>query len=325
MSVVYLGLESGGTKLCASLCDERERQLGFVACRRPPNASALETLAELERLGEEAFRRYGPPNSSLAAVGWGFGGPVDREANRPLINFHESGWETVDATQRLSKRLTAPVFVENDCKVAGLAEAWQGAGVNRGLMVYLTLGSGLGGGLVLDGEILAFGRYGEMEVGHIELVRNGARCACGRRGCAEAYCSGWGLGERAGEAAGTYLERSPLAREILDCAASDRARLVLQGWPEDVFAKVVVGDFLSNLSRLCADLVLMLAPQCIVLGGGVARTPWLVDELLKALTDRLSQRAMAGTVFRTAKLEESAVSLGAAMFARRRSRGPAVD
>ena len=316
---VFLGLESGGTKLCASLCDDEERSLGFIASRRSENASAEETLPALISLGKQALQNYRSGKDELAGVGWGFGGLVDREKNSPVVNYHEKGWDQIAATARLEEALGAPVTVENDCKLAGLAEAHHGAGLTRGLVIYLTLGSGIGGSLIWNGEILALGRWGEMEVGHIEVVPGGAPCACGRRGCLEAYCSGWGLGERARERAADPGVQSSVARELLTCPPGDRARLLLAAWPADPFAREVAGDFVEKLSSVCAQLTLMLSPVRVVLGGGLSRATGLVAAVGEATAARLPERMRGGTIFAHSKLDEAAVSFGAAMYARRKS------
>ena len=316
---VFLGLESGGTKLCASLCDEAERSLGYLAVRRPENASAEDTLGALISLGRRLWRDSGLGDAAPAGVGWGFGGLVDREKNRPVVNYHEEGWDRIEAIERLGEALGAPVAVENDCKLAGLAEAHHGAGSTRGLMIYLTLGSGIGGSLIWNGEILAAGRYGEMEIGHIEVVPGGAPCPCGRRGCLEAYCSGWGLGERARERAADHAAESALAREILACPPQDRAKALLARWPDDPFARGVAADLIEKLSSVCAQLIPMLSPGRLVIGGGLSRAAGLVAAVGAAAGARLPERMRGQTIFGGGKLDEAAVSFGAAMYARRKA------
>jgi glucokinase len=312
---LYLGLESGGTKLCAALCDERGRLLGFESRARPEGASAADTLATLEALGRRLLGMRAGASSRLAAVGWGFGGIVDRRLRRPVVNFHEAGWDRVDAVRHLRRAFGVPVRIENDCKVAGLAEAWLGAGTRRGAMLYITLGSGIGTGLIRDGGILELGRYGEMEIGHIEAVPGGARCACGRRGCLEAYCSGWGLGARAAERAAGRARRSPVARRIAAADPAERARILLKAWPKDPFARRVVDDFIGKLAPVCAQLISILAPERIVIGGGLARAPGLVAAVGRAAKALLPDRLKSRTVFRRSMLDAQAVSLGAALYA----------
>lgn len=317
MNPVFLGLESGGTKLCATLCDVDERSLGFMTRVRPGESSAEDTLDSLASLGRDILARHGG-GAAPAGIGWGFGGPVDRALNRPVVNFHEPGWERVDAAARIAAELGVRPWIENDCKLAGLAEAHHGAGIARGLMAYVTLGSGIGGGLVWNGEILASGPRGEMEIGHLEIVPDGAPCPCGRRGCLEAYCSGWGLGERAREKAAAFVS-SPVARAVLDCEPRDRARVLLDGWPDDPFTREMAASFTARLSQVFAHLVLTIAPARIVVGGGLSAAPWLIDGVAAAVDGRLPGPFRGVATIVRARLGEAAVSFGAAIHARRRT------
>jgi glucokinase len=305
------------------VCDAGGRSLGFATRPRPEGASAADTLAALVSLAREVLGKHAPGGGAPAAVGWGFGGPVDRALNRPLVNYHEAGWERVDATGALAGALGAPVWVENDCKLAGLAEAHRGAGTPRGLMAYITLGSGIGGGLVWNGEILATGRFGEMEIGHLEIVPGGAPCPCGRKGCLEAYCSGWGLGERARErAAGASTAGTAVTRALLECEPRDRARVLLAGWPQDPFTREMAADFIGKLAPVCAGLVVTLAPARIVVGGGLSGAPWLIEAVAEAVAARLPPPFRGGTPFACARLGAAAVSFGAALHAARQLKGP---
>jgi glucokinase len=320
LNPVYLGLESGGTKLCASLCDDGEQSIGFLSRVRPSGASASDTVEALASLGRAALAAHAQ-GAAPAAIGWGFGGPVDRAANRPLVNFHEPGWEGIDAVAGLSRELGgAPLWVENDCKVAALAEAHHGAGSPTGLTAYITLGSGIGGGLVWNGEILASGPRGEMEVGHVEIVPGGALCACGRRGCLEAYCSAWGLGERALERAASRSNPGPVARAVLSCEPRERARVLLEGGVADPFAREMAGDFVSHLAPFLARLIQTLAPARLVLGGGLSGSTWLVEAVSAAVSVLLPDTFRGSTSIVPARLGPAAVSFGAALHAKRRAR-----
>lgn len=320
LNPVYLGLESGGTKLCASLCDAGERRIGFLSRARPAQASAGDTVAALACLGREILAVHAP-GTTPAAIGWGFGGPVDRAANRPLVNFHEPGWEGTDAVATLSRELGgAALRVENDCKVAALAEAHHGAGSPRGLTAYVTLGSGIGGGLVWNGDILASGPRGEMEIGHVEIVPGGAPCACGRRGCLEAYCSAWGLGARAAERAASLPDPGPLARAVLSCEPRDRARVLLESGPVDPFARAVADEFVARLAPFLTQLIQTLAPARLVVGGGLGGSAWLVEELSAAVAGLLPDTFRGATAIVPARLGPAAVSFGAALLALRDSR-----
>ncbi len=315
----FLGLETGGTKATAAVLDQEYRQLATREVARPAKATAQDTITQLIELGRAVQQDAGlqaPP----AAIGWGFGGPVDRRHNKPAFNFHESGWdqlETDPATQ-LQEALQAPVYVENDCEVAGLAEAHLGAGSTEGLTFYMTLGSGVGGGLIWNGRILASGPLGEGEIGHMKVVANGAQCACGQLGCLEAYCSGWGVGERAMEAIKATSNPTPLMENIREAEPRLRAKLLFAEWPDDSFAKDQADQFLDHLADACANVGLLLAPKKFVIGGGLSQLPWLIAELAPKIEARLPELMRGHMKIATAKLGTTSVPMGAALYASQR-------
>jgi len=225
---------------------------------------------------------------------------------------------TIDPTTQLQDALHAPVFVENDCEVAGLAEAHLGAGATEGLTFYMTLGSGVGGGLIWNGRILASGPLGEGEIGHMKVVANGAQCACGQFGCLEAYCSGWGVGERAMEAIKSTEQPTPLMKTITEAEPRERSKLIFAKWPDDSFAQDQAEEFLEHLADACANVGLLLAPKKFVIGGGLSQLPWLIAELAPRIESRLPELMRGHMEVTTAKLGSASVPCGAALYASQR-------
>lgn len=317
----FLGLETGGTKAVATVLNSDLAPLATCEAARPADATAQDTLTQLISLGRETQKKAnlnGPPQ----AIGWGFGGPVNRRRNRPAYNFHESGWDqlTTDPATQLQEALHAPVFVENDCEVAGLAEAHLGAGSTEGLTFYMTLGSGVGGGLIWNGRILASGPLGEGEIGHMKVVPQGARCACGQSGCLEAYCSGWGVGERAMEAINSMSNHTPLMESIMEAEPRFRAKLLFAARSEDSFAHEQAEAFLKHLADACANVGLLLAPKKLVIGGGLSQLPWLIEQLTPKIESRLPELMRGHMDVTIAQLGSTSVPCGAALYASQRIR-----
>lgn len=313
----YLGLETGGTKAVATVLDHDLNVRATQEAARPAGATAQDTVNQLIALGRTVLAAAGVQGAP-AAIGWGFGGPVDRPRNRPAFNFHEPGWDTLarDPATQIGGALGAPVFVENDCNVAGLAEAHRGAGSPDGLTFYMTLGSGVGGGIIWQGRILTSGPMGEGEIGHMKIVPAGAQCPCGQHGCVEAYCSGWGVGERAVESIAARTERTPLMETLLQAEPRRRAALLFAAWPGDAFAREQGEAFLNHLADAVANVGLLLAPSRLVLGGGLAQLPWLVAELTPRVESRLPALMRGHMQIRTAQLGSASVPVGAALHAR---------
>jgi glucokinase len=233
----------------------------------------------------------------IVALGFGFGGVVRRNIKNGLLCLHEEGWETLPAYDILRVRLGLPVYIENDCKLAALAEARCGAGRNFESMFYVTIGTGIGGGFVRHGLIVPLGDSGEAEIGHIPVIPHGPPCGCGGNGCIEAVASGPGILALAG---GAYAS----TEEIFSAWNSG-----------DPFASAVVHEAASHIATGIASAMALLHPTAFVLGGGVA----VGNPRFVALIDRLA-RERTVSYFRhnlnvcSSELNELAVVQGAALW-----------
>lgn len=316
--VIYLGLESGGTKLVATVADADANVLATRVVRRNPQNRAPQTLADLVALGRQLLAEHAPPGAPLAAVGFGFGGTVDRSRNEPVRNLHEEGWDAGGFNRQLGEQFRAPVFCENDCKAAALAEAHRGAGSPVGVSFYCTVGSGVGGGVVHDGRILSCSPFGEAEFGHLIVEEDGPQCACGNRGCLESLCSGWGLATMASRLAPQFEADSDLAAGLKDLPRADVARRVFAAYPGDPLARACVERFCELMGRACATVMTLLTPRAIVFGGGVMHNEWLPAAIQERTRGRVPPYLRQACRFERAKLGELAVSLGAILHARSR-------
>jgi len=185
----YLVFETGGAKLVAGVAGPGGRLIETEKIYREPADRARKSFARLTELGRALFEKRQTDGARFRAVGFGFGGTVYREARKPHRCLHEQGWEELDVAAALEKEFGIPVFIENDCKLAALAEAHFGAGKGCHTVFYVTLGTGVGGGIVRGGRIQAFSDIGEAEIGHVVVEPEGLPCWCGGRGCVESVCS----------------------------------------------------------------------------------------------------------------------------------------
>lgn len=317
---LILGLETGGSKVRALLVDESMAVLGEAEGRRFPGFAAKETLDCLIKTADAARSRGEArcgDRCSLRAIGWGFGGGVDRETNEPTLNLHEPGWENLFPGRQLLEHFGCPVFLENDCNVAALAEACLGAGSPRGVSIYLTVGSGIGGGVTIDGRLFRASRFGETEVGHLAMDPDGPLCPCGNRGCLEAFSSGDGMAARAREWAFSAGTVGPLAEKIR--AASSPAEitpLLFAFYQDDPQAKHLIDDACQKLGIACSMLINLFVPRRIVLGGGVMRQPIMLPAVERAITGHVNRQLRATSSLRLSALGDRVVPLGAAIHAR---------
>jgi glucokinase len=164
---VVLGVEIGGTKLQVGVCDSRGRvhELTRAAVVRTDGRRGI--LRQLEQMIPPLVR-----GRSIARIGVGFGGPVDFERGRVVRSFHITGWDGFELKRWFERRFKLPTVVENDTNCATLAEALIGAGRGKRRVFYTNVGTGIGGGLALNGELYG-GRFGAMEIGHTPLRHNG--------------------------------------------------------------------------------------------------------------------------------------------------------
>jgi glucokinase len=271
MAKLALGVDIGGTKVLTALVDEE----GHVRREwRTPTDAARGGPAVMAGV-EEALRGILaelPADERPEGVGVCAAGQVDVHEGRVVWaspNIPE--WTGTPIKARLEGALGLPVTVDNDANAAAYGEWWAGAGKGAGDAVLLTVGTGVGGGIVLGGKVWRGGRFRGGEIGHMILVADGVPCNCGQRGCLEVYASG------------TAIAR--LAREHMpgwEGAAPDVFELAAQGEAE---ADFVLANAARNLALGIVSLTSILDPDRFIIGGGVASAPTYMHRVRAALLD----------------------------------------
>jgi glucokinase len=300
---VYLGIEIGGSKLQLALGDGVGpfRQRLKLAVQPALGASGI--LRQLEQALPELTR-----NRSVHAAGVGFGGPVDWPAGRICRSHQVEGWSGFDLRAWLAERLDAPVRVDNDANVAALGEARHGAGTDFNPVFYVTLGSGVGGGLILDGRIYHGATPGEAEIGHVRLDRTGTTV--------ESRCSGWAVDARIREAC-RCAPAGPLARLVRSAPGSEARHLPEALRQGDPIARQILADAAEDLAFGLSHAVQLFHPQIIILGGGLAGVGEPLRAAVAGVLPRFTMEAFApGPRLALAALGELAVPVGAVALAR---------
>ena len=310
---VAIGVDVGGTKLLAGVVDEDGRILEQI--RRPtPSTSPVQTADAITSLVAELRARH-----DVEAVGVGAAGWID--PTRSTVLFAPNlAWRNEPLREIIRARIGLPVVVENDGNATAWAEYRFGAGAGHDYLVCITVGTGIGGGLVLGGRLYrgAFGIGAEM--GHARAVPDGVRCGCGNRGCWEQYASGGALTR---EARALAAASPALAGRLLELAGGNPEtisgpnvmRAAQEGDPAAIDCFTFVGRWLG---QGLADLAAVLDPSCFVIGGGVSAAGELLlgparDTYAAALTGR-GHRPLAD--IRGAELGPEAGLVGAADLAR---------
>lgn len=308
-----IGVDVGGTKVAAGVVDE---QGVVIAKSRRPTPSASPSDVEQTIADLVADLRAG---HDVTAVGIGAAGFIDAERSTVLF-APNLAWRDEPLRDEVAKLIGLPVFVENDANAAAWGEYRFGAGRGFDHLVCVTVGTGIGGGIVLDGRLYR-GRYGiGAEFGHMQVVPNGRRCGCGQRGCWEQYCSGRALLHEAREIADVQKEWGKRLLELGDgrpegIEALEVTTAAQEGDPAALACFEAVG---SSLGQGLADLASTLDPAVFVIGGGVADT----GELLLAPARRIYAERLTGTThrphaeIRLAALGNEAGMVGAADLAR---------
>jgi glucokinase len=301
---MYLGIEIGGTKLQFGLGADDGRLLALRRDTVDPAAGAAGIQRQIAAALPELLRQSGAPRERLRGVGIGFGGPVD-DATRTVIKSHQiDGWDGFPLAHWVGEIVGLPAALGNDADVAGLAEALHGAGKGMSPIFYVTIGSGIGGGLIIGGEIYRGVGRGAAEIGHL-TVHAVAEPAYDPEPL-EHVASGWAIQQRA---ASFFNEPTITAADVARRAAGGEtaAMLILEeAW-----------DYLGN--AIC-HVIALLCPRRIVIGGGVSL---MGEELLFApLREFVAERVFkpfAGlTDIVPAALGEEVVVHGAIALARKK-------
>lgn len=292
---VRIGIDIGGTMTKIGLVDIHQKLIAKKSIEtkawRTPEAIIEEiaktTLAMLEK--EEIAM------DQCVGVGVGVPGTVDSK-NGVVLYSNNIKWENVELAKAIGSYLPIPVSIANDADCAALGEAVAGAGKGYQDVVVLTLGTGVGGGIILDGKIYEGKGIGGSELGHMVIVENGEPCTCGRKGCLEAYASATALKRDAKRATGKELE----PKEIFEAAKAG-----------DTALKEVVETYIRRLGTGVVNIVNIFRPQLFVLGGGVSEQG---DALLAPLRKILAENCFGGTKGELPELEVAALGNDAGMI-----------
>ena len=298
-----LAIEIGGSKLQLVSGDETGRILDRrrFAVERARGGEGIR--AQIAEALPDLIARWRP-----RAIGVGYGGPVDWKTGRIAKSYHIAGWSDFPLADWLTSITQLPSFVENDANVAALGEALHGAGVGCDPVFWVNIGSGVGGGLVVNGRLYHGAVPGEIEIGHVRLDRDGT--------IVEDRCSGWNIDRRILQEVAAKPD-APLAQLVAasepGCEARHLAAALAQG---DPLAQTILDDVLENLAFALSHAVQLLHPEVIVVGGGFS----LIGEpvrasLEKALPKFIMDAFLPGPKIALAALREDAVPVGALALA----------
>ena len=262
-----LALDIGGTKLAAGVVSPEGEVVAEGTAATEPAALPAEVSEALFRLAEEVLRPAGLAFGDLAAAGISFGGPVNYEAGTVVTCHHLAGWEGVPFRDIVSERTGLRAVMDNDANAAALGETVFGAARECQHVLYVTVSTGIGGGLVLGGRVHRGLNSMAGEIGHTHLVPYGPRCTCGRLGCLESVAAGWAMARdaRAALDGGAASALRSIPREELS------ARHVAEMAQTDALAARIMGRAGEYLGLGIARAVTLVSPEVVVIGGGISQ------------------------------------------------------
>ena len=300
---LFLGIEIGGTKIQLFLGDEK----GRITKRYRTNVGKIKQAATIRKAISEIIQAEILPANTIKAVGIGFGGPVDKEQGLIIKSNQVHGWDGFGIIDWVGQLTDAPVFLENDANLAALAEACVGAGKNAKRVFYITMGSGIGGGFIIDQSIYHGRKAGEAEIGHIRLNKEGVTF--------ESECSGWAVDKKVRDAIGRQ-PNSKLAQLASGTMCSE-ARFLKQALElECETARLIFSELTDNIAFTLSHVVHLLNPDKIIIGGGLSLMgKVLADAVQQKISRYLLDALLPAPEIYLSALQEDVVVTGALLLA----------
>ena len=321
MGTNVIGVDMGGTKILSAVIDAEGNILGTAKVSTKAGRGAVAVIDRISNCIRQAVEESGVAAESIQAVGIGAPGPLD-PATGVVIFAPNLGWRDVPLKAELEARVGFPTFVDNDVNVGTLGEHAFGAGRGIDNIVGIFVGTGIGGGIILQGELFHGASKTAGEIGHIIVKAGGPRCGCGTRGCLEAIASRTAMTKQFRKAI-LKKEKESVLSELTggDLGAIRSGVLAKAVRLNDKLTLKVLKKVTKYLGIGIGSIVNFLNPEMIVLGGGVveALDDTFLDDI-RAATEKYSlPNTLDGVQIVRAELGDNSGILGAAALARQRS------
>lgn len=292
----FLGIDIGGTNVKGVLVDESGFNLSDGSVPTGAAGGGENTCKNIAALCADLQTRAGV---KVCAAGVGCPGMI--ADNGSVLFAGNLGLKNFPLKDKLSKLLGIPVTVTNDANAAALGEAAFGAGKEYSDSVFITLGTGVGGGVIIGGKIFAGGKNAGAEIGHMVIKHGGEKCTCGRKGCFEAYSSATALIRDTRKA----MEEDK-SSAMWSCGGLENVtgKTVFDFSETDPAAKKVVNGYIYDLACGIINLANIFRPQAVILGGGVAEQG---DKLIVPLQERLDAKIFGGQGYAPVKIVKASL------------------
>lgn len=287
-----VGIDLGGTAVKIGLVDASYDIIAKISIRTNANRPFQEIIADI---GDTAATLLKENNCSIKdCIGVGIGSPGTIDSKNGMVLYSNNiQWSHVALADMLKQYLPVPIYVQNDANCAALGEVVKGAAKGCQNAIFLTLGTGVGGGIVIDGKIFEGGHAGGAELGHIKSGSEGRRCTCGRMDCLEAYASATALIQDAKNAAAQHPESMLWELCGHQLEQMDAKIPFDAAWAGDPCGKALVEQYINSLADGITDLANIFRPDIVVLGGGICAQG---EKLTQPLNQYLRQNCFGNTV-----------------------------
>ena len=318
----FVGVDLGGTKILSGVFKNSLECIGSAKASTKAQRGVEAVIERIARCVQDAVDEADLSLKQVAGVGIGAPGAVDFAEGRVIFAPNMEGWKDVPLKKDLEKLLGVPVFVENDCNISALGVHVAELKAKPKHLIGIFIGTGLGGGLIINGELFGGFNHTAGEIGHMVLDVNGPKCGCGNKGCFEALASRTAIFQqiKAGIKDGqkTILTEM-LGDDLSDLRSGDLRKAIRRG---DKFVDKVVETAAEYTGIGVANLVNLFSPEVVVLGGGVIEA--LADEMMGVIVETAQDYAMSGTMkgveIIASKLGDNAGITGAAVLARKQAK-----
>jgi len=309
---MFVGIDIGGTNIKGILTDKSGKILSFRETETPENAKDIDTA--IFNLIENLATSASVSKIDIDAVGIGAAGTVDRTKGLVIASPNIPSWKNYPLAKNIEKKTGFRTFIENDATVACAGGWWQGNGTKFRNWIMITLGTGIGGGVVIDNKIYTGQTGSSMEIGHMTIDFDGRECSCGNKGCLEQYASATALvryvkdniKKNKGSSLAQYVKDDTITAKLIHDEALNK----------DEFAIEAMTNISTFLGIGIANLVNIFNPEAIILGGGLSLAHKMIIPVVKEVVkDRALHGVKEKVKYLPIKDQSKIPALGAARIA----------
>lgn len=309
----FIGIDLGGTNISVGITDETGNILKKLSTPTKADRHHSEIIKDMAGVCQTLIDDLGISQNDVKSIGIGCPGKLDPE-NKKAIYVNNINFRDVSFKDEFAKYFDIPIFLQNDANCAALGEYIAGACKGYKNSLTITLGTGVGGGIIIDGKIYSGSFYLGGEIGHIVIEHKGRRCTCGRSGCFEAYASASALTKRSRELASENTNSKLFKAVDGDIEKIDPKLVFELSKSGDDFCKAIVDEYIEYLAEGLTDLINIFDPEIIAIGGGISAQD---DYLIKPLTKLIERDVYGGKLnakIVKASLGNNAGIVGSAML-----------